>query len=192
MDPHAVLGIAPEASGDEVAAAYRRLAKRFHPDHAGEAAAARMAEINAAYARLRDPSGLRPAVPPPGPKRRTTGDWLPRAPRRTLGPELLQVLHDGEPVEAVTRAATWSSPDTLLVVTDRRLIWLQNDVVVGRVRSLRFDRVAEVEAPRLSWPRRRLAVLRLKVRGGRRVSFAELEPRVAQDLVVRLRAAVAA
>src|SRR3954454_15337190 len=49
-DPFAVLGVAPGASGEEVAAAYRRLAKRWHPDRAGgQEAARRMAEINAAY-----------------------------------------------------------------------------------------------------------------------------------------------
>ena len=49
-DPFAVLGVTPGASGEEVAAAYRRLAKRWHPDRAGgQDAARRMAEINAAY-----------------------------------------------------------------------------------------------------------------------------------------------
>jgi len=49
-DPFAVLGVTPGASGEEVAAAYRRLAKRWHPDRArGQEAARRMAEINAAY-----------------------------------------------------------------------------------------------------------------------------------------------
>ena len=49
-DPFAVLGVTPGASGEEIAAAYRRLAKRWHPDRAGgQDAARRMAEINAAY-----------------------------------------------------------------------------------------------------------------------------------------------
>ena len=54
MDPYAVLGIGPDASAKDVAVAYRRLAKRFHPDRAGERGARRMAEINAAYDQLRD------------------------------------------------------------------------------------------------------------------------------------------
>ncbi|MDQ3742749.1 MAG: J domain-containing protein, partial [Actinomycetota bacterium] len=42
-DPFAVLGVAPDASLDDVAASYRELAKRFHPDRAGADAARRMA-----------------------------------------------------------------------------------------------------------------------------------------------------
>ena len=49
-----MLGVAPNASAEEVAAAYRSLAKRWHPDRAdGPQAARRMAEINAAYDLLR-------------------------------------------------------------------------------------------------------------------------------------------
>ena len=51
MSPYETLGMAPEASDEEVARAYRALAKRYHPDlHPGDAAAAgRMGEINRAY-----------------------------------------------------------------------------------------------------------------------------------------------
>ena len=53
-DPFAVLGVPPSASAEEVAAAYRRLAKRWHPDRSPDRAAeGRMAEINAAYDLLR-------------------------------------------------------------------------------------------------------------------------------------------
>ena len=38
-----------------IAAAYRMLARRYHPDIAGEAATRRMMRINAAWDRLRDP-----------------------------------------------------------------------------------------------------------------------------------------
>ena len=76
-DPFAVLGVAPGASGEEVAAAYRRLAKRWHPDRArGQDAARRMAEINAAYDLVRSERWLERngrAAPPaerPGRRRR--------------------------------------------------------------------------------------------------------------------------
>ena len=50
-DPYRVLGLAPGASKDEVTAAYRKLAKKYHPDlnPGDEAAAKKMAEVNAAY-----------------------------------------------------------------------------------------------------------------------------------------------
>ena len=50
-DPYAVLGLSPGASDDEVKAAYRKLAKKYHPDiNQGDARAEqRMKEINEAY-----------------------------------------------------------------------------------------------------------------------------------------------
>lgn len=49
-DPYAVLGLAPGASDDEVKAAYKRLAKKYHPDlNPSPEAEERMKEINAAY-----------------------------------------------------------------------------------------------------------------------------------------------
>mgnify|MGYP002732245995 CR=1 FL=1 len=50
-DPYKVLGVPTTATDDEVKAAYRRLAKRYHPDaNPGDRTAEqRMKEINAAY-----------------------------------------------------------------------------------------------------------------------------------------------
>ena len=50
-DPYQVLGLERGASDEEVKKAYRRLAKKYHPDaNPGDAEAARkMQEINAAY-----------------------------------------------------------------------------------------------------------------------------------------------
>jgi DnaJ-domain-containing protein 1 len=48
--PHAVLGIRPGASVQEIESAYRRLAMQHHPDHGGSVD--RMREINAAYATI--------------------------------------------------------------------------------------------------------------------------------------------
>ncbi len=51
MDPYSVLGLRPGASDEEVKKAYKTLAKKYHPDVAGNSpeAARRMQEINAAY-----------------------------------------------------------------------------------------------------------------------------------------------
>ena len=50
-DPYKVLGLHAGASKDEVTRAYRKLAKKYHPDlNPGDATAAKkMAEVNAAY-----------------------------------------------------------------------------------------------------------------------------------------------
>jgi hypothetical protein len=185
-DPFVVLGVQRGASAEEVAAAYRRLAKRWHPDRAGEEhAARRMAEINAAYDLLRSERWLElRAAPPPPPRerpaegRRPAGAWLAQPVRRALGRELLVALEDAEDVAFVTPASTWASPQALLAVTDRRLLWLLDDAPTHRVRSLRYRDVASVEQ-RVRRPLRRSAVLQLRTRTGRRLSFAGLRPATA-------------
>ena len=124
MDPYAVLGVPPGASEEELARAYRRLAKRHHPDAVGVSGMAQMMEINAAY-------------------------------------ELARV--------------------------DRRLLWLLDDVVTGRVRSLRFDAIESIET-RARWRR---MVLDIRARNGRRQSFAGLRPETAAQITRHVEAACA-
>ena len=54
-DAYAVLGLEPSVDDDAIQIAYRALARRFHPDIAGETATKRMMRINAAFDRIRDP-----------------------------------------------------------------------------------------------------------------------------------------
>jgi len=56
-DPYEVLGVGKGASEDEIKTAYRRLAKKYHPDlNPGDPTAAqRMNEINRAYDQIKNP-----------------------------------------------------------------------------------------------------------------------------------------
>jgi hypothetical protein len=191
VDPYAILGISATAGEREVAAAYRELAKRWHPDQGGGGdAARRMAEINAAFDLLRA-GAAHQASPPPRPPRsgRRRGAWLPDAVRRALGPELLAALNDREAVRLVTPASTWASPRAVLAVTERRLLWLLDDVPVARVRSLSFRDIAAVTL-RVHRPRRRAATLSVRTSGGRRHSFADLRPHTAEAIERHVREAL--
>jgi hypothetical protein len=53
-DPYTILGVDRNADDAAIAAAYRRQARRFHPDIAGEVATSRMMRINAAFESIRD------------------------------------------------------------------------------------------------------------------------------------------
>jgi curved DNA-binding protein CbpA len=55
-DPYAVLQVLPNADQEVIDAAFRALARKYHPDHdATRRAADKMSELNRAYALVRDP-----------------------------------------------------------------------------------------------------------------------------------------
>ncbi len=184
MDPHEVLGIPADATPEDAAAAFRALAKRHHPDRGGGEDA--MAQINAAYDLLRaaawsqreDPRRPRPQPP-------AKGVWLPPAIRRALGPELLAALEPKETVWLVTPASTWASPSALLAASDRRLLWLLDDAVAGRVNWLRYGTIEAAEHT-VRRPRRRVATLRVRDRSGRRFAFGDLRPATAATIAAHI------
>ncbi len=108
VDPYKTLQVDPEAEDEVIVAAYRRLARKYHPDVApGAEAAARMAAINAAWEVIGEPSrraafdrerairdamersgggstanggGGQSATPSDAPRRASTGSPRPREP----------------------------------------------------------------------------------------------------------------
>lgn len=208
-DAYELLGLEPGARAEDIAAAYRARAKAEHPDHSDEQhAAERMAAVNAAHDVLTAalltgigetqdedaaPAAAGPrrgadAAPPPP---RPAGHWLAPSVRRALGPELLEELAEGERVDAVAAAATWASPRTVLAITDRRLLWLLDDAVGGRVRSLRYRQLGRVQAGTRGRVRR-TGALTVHPRGGRKVTFTELPVEVAEAMARRIEAGMAA
>lgn len=56
LNHYSVLGVSPDAPQDSIQKAYRRLAKRYHPDTAGMIGEEIMKKVNAAYTVLSDPA----------------------------------------------------------------------------------------------------------------------------------------
>lgn len=191
MDPFSVLGVDAGVSEPDLTAAYRRLAKRWHPDAGGDAQ--RMRALTEAYEDARRQLARAARHRTRGPvvsTRPAPGTWLPEPLRRRLGWELLTALGDGEQVRLVTDAGRTGAGPARLALTDRRLLWLTEDAVGGRVDWVRFGIVSEVTERRSRLGRR--ASLRLRTRTGRRVSFGDLEPAAAATIAGSLSRRVAA
>ncbi len=113
-----------------------------------------------------------------GPQRPRDGRWLSDRVRGALPPEVLRELQPFEDVRLVTRASTWQSPQIVLAVTDRRLLWSPLHAFSPRVHVVRHADVATV-TQRLRRPLRRRAVVQMRTQGGRKLDFGDLDPEAA-------------
>jgi len=115
-DAYAVLGVDRTADDETIASAHRRLARRHHPDLAGERATRRMMRINAAFDAIRTASARAAydAVRTPPPPRDGTGGAGP-PPGRPLGSVLDFGRHIGWSLGEIARV----DPGYLLWLAER-------------------------------------------------------------------------
>ena len=103
-DAYVVLGIARDADDEAIAMAHRRLARRHHPDVAGEAANTRMMRINAAFDAIRTRRTPRRVRPRPTPRRGRDGTGgAGRPPGRPSGSVLDFGRHVGWSIGEIAR-----------------------------------------------------------------------------------------
>jgi WD40 repeat protein len=155
---YAVLGVPADADEVAIRLAYRRLARRYHPDVAGEAGLARMQALNVAYQTLSDPQRRRaydashgiaapaaqPAPPPPSPTRPAPTTAPPQRPRvgslrASEGPLRTKIVlagDDAQPVVSLALNASGGKRAALGMLDGHVALW---DVPTGRaLASLRM------------------------------------------------------
>lgn len=104
-DAFSVLGVLPDADDEAITIAYRNLARRYHPDIAGDSGTRRMMHINAAFEaiRTRDRRARYRKAHLPPPKRDGTGGAGP-PPGRPSGSVLDFGRHVGWSLGEIARA----------------------------------------------------------------------------------------
>ncbi len=122
-DPYKILQVDPEAEDEVIQAAYRRLARKYHPDLAETAeAAGRMAAINAAWELIGEPAARKAydaqraadrraaaaaAAAAPSTPAAATGSGLPQRPSTTSRPA--SPPPPAKPREPEATSADWTS-----------------------------------------------------------------------------------
>ncbi len=127
-DPYKVLGISPEASEDQLHAAYRRLVRIHHPDHnhGSVESARRFEEIQEAYSRIRR---LRVHAPPRQPSPAATDPGL----EDRLSDLERQVRQAHAARERARRAAAEAARDEPRRASDEELGYVRTDDSFAKV-----------------------------------------------------------
>lgn len=156
FDPYRVLGVGRDASDEEVATAYRALAKLVHPDLHGADAERRMQEANRAFRILGDraarqawdeahpapmagphwapvPTADAPAPPSGGPA--TWSAWENTAPGGRAGPERVRVEGAWPRARAPQAASPGGVRDSVWLAVGVALIVVVGAVALGWVAS---------------------------------------------------------
>ncbi len=128
-DPYVVLGVAPQASDEQLRAAYRKLVQLNHPDHnpGDQDAARRFEEIQDAYARARLLRASSPQGPPPPAEDAAVEERL-----ATLERELrnAQAIRDQASRAAREASRTTEAPKR---ATDEELGYISTDDSFGKI-----------------------------------------------------------
>jgi tetratricopeptide (TPR) repeat protein len=89
-DPYKLLGVSPGANLETIKQAYRRLARKYHPDVAGEQFKEQFQRVNEAYRFLCDRAHEVVQAPPASP------------PKPGVGPVRMEVKHSSSPSDVKT------------------------------------------------------------------------------------------
>jgi len=149
-DAYTVLGVLPDADDDAIATAYRTLARRYHPDVAGERGTRRMMHINAAFEAIRsaDRRADYDEAHRPSPKRDGTGGAGP-APGRPSGSVLDFGRHLGWSLGEVARY----DPGYLVWLAERSEGEPYRDEIDRLLRGMGVHRATDKDETAAPWRR---------------------------------------
>ena len=149
-DAYVVLGIGTDADDRAIALAHRRLARRHHPDLAGDAATGRMMRINAAFDAIRTAERR---AEYDGARRRVLGPdgtgGAGRPPGRPSGSVLDFGRHVGWSLGEIARV----DPGYLLWLAERREGARYRAEIDGLLSRMGMRRPATADAPRTGFRR---------------------------------------
>ena len=149
-DAYSVLGVLQGADDEAIASAYRLLARRYHPDIAGESGTRRMMHINAAFDAIRTAELRRDydKLHRPAPKRDGTGGAGP-PPGRPSGSVLDFGRHLGWSLGEIARI----DPGYLVWLAERREGLRYREEIDRVLRAMGIHRSSSHDATTAPWRR---------------------------------------